>query len=327
MVAWASTLYALGRADEQAQVLEELRENCISIFGPDHQETHVASIKLANARLAQGRVKDAKKLCNDSVDELKRLCKQESEDLLEALNVHAKAELLTGTPGVVKDARDLYHQTWQARRQSLGPEHVNTLESRQLYYATSFWDGSQERHIEAKEGMDEIVNLLIRIRGREHPLTLLAMLYLARVQVELQDYEGAQAVFDYGLPVATRNFHEYHMAVLFCRYHIGRMRVRQARWLEARDILVDVARKQCLGLQGWGRDHYDRIGSLIELARAHHELGENDLCGEVVREALQSFSRIADPGHPREMRLRDQWESWKRQRQQLVEAPGGQYLL
>ncbi|KAM0721367.1 hypothetical protein Q7P37_002291 [Cladosporium fusiforme] len=313
-IALASTLYALGRASEQAELLVKLLDNSVKIFGYEHRETLIATIKLADARLLQGQVLEARALCLHGVPGLEKHCGEEDEATLEALNIHAKAILLTGRSGAVQEAKEIYKRTWEIRERRLTAEHIDTLESRQLYYATSFWEGSKESHLEAEKGLEEIVQLLKRIRGCEHPLTLLAMLYLARVKVELQDFAGAQELFDYGLPIATRDLREEHMAVLFCRYHIGRMLVRQGRWLEARDILLDVSEKQCGALQGWGRFHYDRIGTLLELARAHQELGEYQLCDGVVEEAFEGFKQITQKLHPWEKRLRDQWEEWKRQR-------------
>lgn len=311
---WAQSLWALGYADEAAKLLEKLMDNCQRIFGPDHRETHVASIKLAHVRLQQGRVIEARALCDKSVPGLEEQCGPEDEKTLDALDIYAMSILLTGKPGAVEQAKGLLRRTWKTREHRLGPEDVNTLTSRQSFYATSFWDGNQVKHREAEQGIEEITSLFQKKLGREHPFTLLSMLYLARVKVELQDFDGAQQLFDYGLPIAERNLDEDHIAVLFCRYHIGRMRVRQGRWREARDELVDVSARQSVALQGWGRFHYDRIGTLLELARAHHELGEDNECDAVVNEAFEGFKRITSSVHPWAERLRADWESWKRQR-------------
>ena len=66
----------------------------------------------------------------------------------------------------------------------------------------------------------------------------------------LQDSDGTQELFDYGLPIAKRHFEDDHMAVLvlFCRYHIGRMLARQGRWKEPWDELVDICAKKCVAL-------------------------------------------------------------------------------
>lgn len=317
---WARTLWSLGYADEQAKLLEKLVDNCQRIFGPDHPETHVASVKLADARLQQGRVRDARALCDVSVPGLEKHRGPEDEETLDALNIHAMAILLTGKPDAVKEAKRLYRRTWMTRERLLDKNHVSTLNSRQLFYATSFWDGSEAGHREAEQGMEEIIGLMKEKLGKEHPLTLLSMLYQARVKVELRDFDGAQKLFDYGLPKAERHLEKDHMAILFCRYHIGRMYVRQGRWLDARGILVEVAASQSIALQGWGRFHYDRIGSLLELARVHHELGEDDECDAVVKEAFEGFQRITGSVHPWAEKLRSDYEGWKRQRASLLRS-------
>jgi hypothetical protein len=324
---WARTLWVLGHADEQATLLEKLKDNCGRIFGPDHRETYVASIKLADARLQQGRVIEARLLCDESVPGIERECGPEDEVTLDALNMYATAILFTGKPGAVEQAKGLHRRTWKIRERLLGAEHVNTLSSRQLFYAASFWGGNQIEHREAEHGLKEIVSLLKEKLGQEHPLTLQSMLYLARVKVELQDFDGAQELFDYGLPVAKRNLDEDHLAVLFCRYHLARMRVKQRRWREARDELVDISARQSIALQGWGRFHYDRIGSLVELARAHHELGEYNECDVVVREALEGFERITSSVHPSAEKLRADWEGWKRQRESSLRSRRQPLLL
>jgi hypothetical protein len=324
---WARTLWSLGYADEQATLLEKLKDNCGRIFGPDHRETHVASIKLADARLQQGRVIEARSLCDESVPGIEREYGPEDEETLDALNIYAVAILLTGKPGAVEQAKGLHRRTWKTRERRLGAEHVNTLSSRQLFYADSFWGGNQIEHREAEHGLKEIVSLLKEKLGQEHPLTLLSMLYLARVKVELQDFDDAQELFNYGLPIAKRNLGEDHLAVLFCRYHLARMRVKQRRWREARDELADISARQSLALQGWGRFHYDRIGSLLELARAHHELGEYDECDAVVREAFEGFERITSSVHPWAEQLRSDWEGWKRQRESSLRSSRQPLLL
>ncbi|CAI9625001.1 unnamed protein product [Alternaria burnsii] len=310
----AQTLWALSEADESARLLELLRDNCQRIFGLNHRETHKASICLAEARLQQGRVVEARDLCDRSIPGLEKACGPEDATTLKGLDIQAMAVLLTGKSGAVEQAKSILLRTWKTREKNLGADHVDTLTSRRSFYATSFWHGNNAKHREAELGMSEIVHRFKEKLGPEHPFTLLSMLYLARVKVELQDFDGAQEQFDYGLPIAERNLGKEHIAVLFCRYHIGRMRVRQERWKEARDELVDVSEKQSESLQGWGRFHYDRIGTLLELARAHHELGEDEECDAVVDEAFRAFKYITSSVHPWEEKLRADWEDWKKQR-------------
>lgn len=316
-IAWARTLWALSRANDSADALEDLLDNCRRLCGPDHRDTHIASVKLAEARLEQGRVLEARKLCKSSLPRLVDQCGHKDDETLQAMNTYGMATLLSAKPGAIAEAQRLYEQTWKIRAEKHGQQNIKTLESRQLFHACSFWSGETAEHQAAERNMTEIVEILKGVLGREHPHTLMAILYLARVKVELGDFEGAKDCFDYGLPIAERNHGKDHMGVLFCRYHIGRMHVKQGHWLEARRILVDVSERQCSALQGWGRYHYDRIGTLLELARAHHELREDDECDAAVRDALAGFNRIAEGEHPWERRLRANWENWKRERMSL----------
>lgn len=313
-VALATTRRLLSRSDDQGRLLEKLRDNCLTIFGPDHKETHLASIELADARIQQGRVPTAAQLCKTAVPGLKRHCGLEDDRTLNGITIEARAMSLTGIPEMVQCAQDLFKHTAEVRERVLGRYNVKTLEARQNYYAGSFWSGRRADHKEAERGLEEIVFLLKQEMGREHPKALLAMLYLARVKIELREFEDAQKLFDYGLPIAERQYGANHMAILFCRYLMGRMYVRQGRWQDARDELVTVSERQQHTLQGWGRYHYDRIGTLVELARAYHGLGEYESCDKTVHEAFEGFKRISTTEHPWAKKLRVDWESWQLQR-------------
>jgi hypothetical protein len=92
------------------------------------------------------------------------------------------------------------------------------------------------------------------------------------------------------------------------------MRCRQKRWVEARDILIDVTERQKHTLQGWGRDHLDRLGGLLELLKAHDALGELDERDKVAIEALRVFEKVTKVDHPWAIKLQAQTEEWKKQR-------------
>ncbi|KAK4899558.1 hypothetical protein LTR27_003291 [Elasticomyces elasticus] len=319
--ALAGTLWHLGLSDDSARLLEVLLDNCVVHCGPAHRETYVAKLKLAESRMQQGRVPDAKRLCEEALSGLKQLCGPEDEETLNAMDILAGAILLTGTPGAVVTAQNLHLATLEVRERLLGADHPKTLDSRQFYYSSAFWKGDQDEHRVAETGMTEIVEIRKKKLGHEHPLTLLAILYLARSKVELQDFDSADALINAGLPIAERDLGKDHVAVLFCRYHIGRIRVKQKRWAEARNILIAVTEKQKTTLQGWGRYHYDRIGGLLELAKAHHELGEYFECDEAVAEAVRGFDRITTKQHPWHKKLLADHKQWKQQRGLLPLRP------
>lgn len=88
---------------------------------------------------------------------------------------------------------------------------------------------------------------------------------------------------------------------------------------------------QAVSLQGYGKFHYDRIGTLLELAGAHHELGEYDPCDQVVNETLLVFRTVmrkrGTRRHPWEEKLCADWELWKEQREHLMSTHHQPLLL
>lgn len=191
------------------------------------------------------------------------------------------------------------------------------MSSREFLYSAATWDGTQEDLLEADKGLAEVIEIRKKKLGREHAFTLLATLNQARVKVVLEQFKAADELFSECLPIAERNHGPNHMAILFARFCLGRLRCREKRWKEARDILVDVTERQKTALQGWGRDHLDRLGGLLELVKAHDALGEHDERDEVTEEALRIFRTTTTTGmnHPWARRLRANSDEWKRKRE------------
>lgn len=162
--------------------------------------------------------------------------------------------------------------------------------------------------------MEETIDLLATIVGRDHPHVFPAVFDLVRIKTEMQDFDDADKLLKYWLPLAEKSLGKDHVLVLHSNYLIGRLNVKQERWREARDELIDVSAAQSIALQGWGRHHYRRIRTLMELARVHHELRENDQCDATVNEGFEGFKRIFDSVHPWEPKHRADWETWKKQR-------------
>lgn len=104
-ITWSHTLSTLGHADDSAKVLEILLDKCTSIFGPDDRNTCVATIKLADARLQQGRVPEAMCMFESAIPGIKHHYGHEDDETLDALDVHRKIMLLNGTPASVEQAR------------------------------------------------------------------------------------------------------------------------------------------------------------------------------------------------------------------------------
>lgn len=314
--ALADTLRYLGRSSDSANLLEVLREKCIQYCGPNSRETLVATCKLGDARFYQGQVANSKKLFEESVAGLKYLFDLDDDDTLEAMDSLGGAILLFGTENAVAEARRIHQQTFDTRKRlSNGSgDDLKTMASYERLCSAATWQKDHEILLEAEKGMNQVIDVRKKVLGREHAFTLLAMLTMARIKVELQDFQTADAILSEGLPVAERNHGRDHVGVLFCRFHLGRLRVRQKRWIEARDILVDVTERQKVSLQGMGRWHFDRIGALYELAKAHNALGEHAECDRVVEECHEAFQKSTTREHPRARELQTLHAKWRAER-------------
>ena len=312
--ALAETLWHLGRGDDSAKLLEQLVDACAEYCGPDDRETLVAKHRLGESRWLQGRISDAKRLYEESLSGLEKLYGTNDEDTLTVMDSLGNAIRLTATDEALAKARRLHQETVRIRTRLYGRDDLKTLTSREFLYSAATWREDRQDLLDAEKGMDEVIEIRKVKLGREHAWTLLATLNQARVKVCLEKFDEADELFNECLPIAERNHGKEHMAILFARFCQGRMRCRQRRWADARNILIDVTERQKHNLQGWGRDHPDRLGGLLELLKAHDALGELDERDEVATEARRIFGNVARVGHPWAVKLQAQTEAWKKQR-------------
>lgn len=316
--ALAETLYYLGRSDESAALLEQLLDACEKFCGPDDHETLLAMHRLGESRFLQGRVRAAKLLFENSLSGLERIRGPKDEDTLTVMDSLGNAIRLFATDEALTKSKAYHEKTVKIRTQLHGADDLRTVISREFLYSAATWNGTREELYAADKGLADVIEIRKAKLGREHGFTLLATLNQARVKVVLEQFEAADKLFSECLPIAERNHGPDHMAILFAKFCLGRMRCREERWEDARDILVDVTERQKTALQGWGRDHPDRLGGLLELVKAHHALGEYDERDEVAVEALQIFDKVTTGNHPWAKRLRAESDEWKRQRQQNI---------
>ena len=318
----AETLYYLSKSDDSAMLLEQLLEACQEYCGPDDHETLMAMHRLGESRFLQGRISDSKRLFEDALAGLQNKRDAEDggdhEDTLTVMDALGNATRLFATDEALKKSKDLHVKTVKIRTRRLGADDLKTVTSREFLYSAATWNGTQEELLEADKGLAEVIEIRKKKLGREHGFTLLATLNQARVKVVLEQFEAADHLFSECLPIAERNHGPNHMAILFAKFCLGRMRCRESRWEEARDILVDVTERQKTALQGWGRDHPDRLGGLLELVKAHDALGEHDERDDVASEALRIFETVTTVEHPWARKLRANSNEWKRQKEQSL---------
>ncbi|KAJ6202096.1 tetratricopeptide repeat domain-containing protein, partial [Bipolaris maydis] len=315
----AMTLFNLGQSEDSAKLEKEVLDACVLFLGVDHQETLVAKFTLGKALFLQGKFSQAKILQEEAVEGLTRLVGLEHEDTLDAIDWLGQTLLMFYTKEHVTRARQLFVTASEGMEKLHGDEHTRTLEAREHLCSSAIRTGDKNHLDEAHAMMIKILEIRKEKLGKEHAYTLLAMVNLALVKCAMGMLHEAEALLQYGLPIAARNLGEGHIAYLWGRYHLGRVWVLQERWAEAVTYLLDVTERQRYTLQGRGEFHPDRIGGLIELSTAYNALGKVEECERVTEEALAALAKISTTEHPEAKRLKENRDIWRQRRAQSKE--------
>ncbi|KAL1607692.1 hypothetical protein SLS60_002627 [Paraconiothyrium brasiliense] len=309
-LALANTMLLLGQPDDAAALQEEVLEACSMYLGPHSLETLMTKCKLAWSRQQQGRLSDAKRLLQEAVMGLEAYHGRKNEHTLDAKDLLGKTATLSYTPESFEEARKLHLDAIEGMTEVHGPQHDRTLTACENLCMTDVESGNQVHFSHAHVMMTEILGIRRKKLGREHGMTLIAMVNLARVKIALGDLKDAEDMLQDVLPIGERNYGSDHVGLLWGRFHLSTIWVRQERWREAERLLVDIVARQCNLLQGRGKYHPDRLIALKTLARVYYELGRLYDCARVADEALEGFNKINATDHPVAASLREEKKSW-----------------
>jgi tetratricopeptide (TPR) repeat protein len=128
-----------------------------------------------------GRLPEARRLHEETLQLQRRLLGPEHPDTLRSLHNLAKVAL---TQGRLEEARKLSEEALQLRRQVLGTEHIDTMWSMNIL--ANVLQG-QGRLKEARKLFEESLDLQTKILGPDHPNTLIAMNNLAWLLATVND--------------------------------------------------------------------------------------------------------------------------------------------
>lgn len=144
--------------------------------------------------------------------------------------------------------------------------------------------------------------------GKENPLTLLAMVNLARGYTALGQFDEAEALVRRGLDIADRNFGENHIGTLMGRTLLGKILTHQSRYHEAEETLRGVIERQRSLSKDRGDLHPDRIGAMIVLSWCLREQGKLEESIQICETVIDALGQISLKQHPLERKMRVQKE-------------------
>lgn len=342
-LALSGIYFHLGQPERSAELQEEILEACRAHLGGSHPDTLRAMSRLGQARWLQGRYTEAQNLQRPAVEGMIAQLTPKHPDTLDAIDNLGMTIAKFWRESGFREAYFLHWTALAGMREVHGREHDRTLLATQNLCRTAVMLGSRRRIGEALVMMDEMLEIRRIHCGAEHPMTLLAMVNTAVVRGASGDHESltaARAMVQGALATAQRNFAEHpihtrrtkegkasageneeneagdstgvgpnHIGILFGQHVLASILAQLGQWAEARDIFAEIQEKQKKMHAHRGDYHPDRLGTLVDLARCHYELGDLDESIEICEYTIMGFEAISVEEHPITEGLRDALEA------------------
>jgi hypothetical protein len=209
-----------------------------------------------------------------------------------------------GYSGSYLAARDLYKEVTEARMRIFGPEHANTLTSRN---DLAYWTGLAGDAVKARDQFAALLPVRERVSGPEHPDTLTTSANLAQWTGVAGDAAGARDQFAALLPVRERVSGPEHPATLTVRAALARWTGTAGDAAGARDqsaALLPI-RQRILGLT-----HPATLHTQYNLAYWAGAAGDAAGARDQLAALLPIRERILGPEHPDVLTTRTDLAYW-----------------
>ncbi|MGW5464903.1 FxSxx-COOH system tetratricopeptide repeat protein [Streptomyces sp. NPDC003996] len=226
------------------------------------------------------------------------LLDQSPEALADARDtVAALADVLNGA-GAYAPEHDLYQQLLVEQVRLLGPDHPDTLTSRNNLAAALRGMGEYAQAVDLHR---RTLEDRMRILGPDHPDTLGSRGNLAAALRGMGEYAQAAELHRQTLEDRTRILGVDHPATLRSRSNLAASLLGLGEYAQAAALSRQTLEDQTRIL---GVDHPDTLDSRHTLAASLHGLGEYAQAAELHRQTLEDQTRILGPDHRDTLRSR-----------------------
>lgn len=262
------------------QVINFLRDDLLAQAGPDEQpEPDVKLRTVLDRAAAKARERFA------------------SEPLLEA-NVQQTLATTYDALGAYETAREHHERALELRREHLGEDHPETLESMAYLVSIMIAESSYE---EAEPLARETLERMTQVLGAEHSKTLAHAGNVALLLYQRGKFEDMASLLRRILPLQQRSLGEAHAETLATMNNLAIAYRNQGKYREAAELH---AQEFAICRKASGPEHPDTLTSMNNLANARSELGQFDEALALNREAYEISRRIAGEDHPETLILR-----------------------
>lgn len=213
---------------------------------------------------------------------------------LDDVRLLKNAQLLTHSlveQGRTEDAAPYLEQSLAYHRKQFGPEDMQTL-SLMLTYSRYYGKiGNVDRYAEL---LNEILDVVRRIRSDAHPLALICKAELSKVYEAKGDLEKAEELLTSVLEGRRRKFGPDHKDTLTAMHNLAGIYIKRKKFDAAKELLERALPGQ---RRIWGEDHEEPLTCQIYLVRAYIHLSQHEKAVPLCEHAFDLASQSLGENH------------------------------
>ncbi|MEU4834102.1 FxSxx-COOH system tetratricopeptide repeat protein [Streptosporangium sp. NPDC023615] len=210
-----------------------------------------------------------------------------------------------GTSGQVHIAVAEYTRLHATATQLLGPDHPDTLTTRNNL---AYWQGEAGDVSGAAAAFEDLLTDCLRVLGPDHPDTLIARSHLAYWRGQAGDVAGAAAAFEDLLTDCLRVLGPDHPDTLIARSHLAYWRGQAGDVAGAAAATDDILSDH---LRVLGADHPDTLTTRNNLAYWRGQAGDVAGAAAAFEDLLSDRLRVLGADHPDTLTTRSNLAYWQ----------------
>lgn len=291
MLGLAGVYWGLGRLEEAIGLQQSVVNNRSHLFGVTHEATLQAMDQLGKSYWLHGQYREALELQQTTADHMRATLGTNNPQTLAALD---NLGVTLGAWRKFQESFQVHDEVLTARlgMESYGSSHLDTLTTKSNL-AMALLDLGKTT--QAKNIMTEVYRERQKQLGKEHPWTLWALCYLAKVEIEMKCYQQAEELLTWGIEAGVRSLKEDHLGVLMGSGQLAQVYARTGRLDEAERLSLDIIRK----IQpSRGTAHPDCVYAFWKLAQLYELKGAHEKAIEYCEMGLERADMRITRQHP-----------------------------
>ena len=190
-----------------------------------------------------------------------------------------------------QEAEEVLRQALQARKQVLGKEHADTLNSKHWLGRALFW---QRKYYEAEKAFRQAVQGQEKVLGKQHANTLNSKHWLGDTLYRQQKYYEAEKALREAVQGQEKVLGKEHEHTLNSKHWLGHALYGQQKYQEAEETLRQVLQGQEKVL---GKEHADTLNNKFWLGHALYGQQKYYEAEKAFRQAVQEQEKVLGEEH------------------------------